>query len=1251
MTRSGASLALLLAGLEELPLRSQTGGPTHPCVLDAGPSFAPFLGNFLGQLEPGSDVFVTEKYAVEVEAILDRWTAACPQAAGIVHAIETCLQTSLTAPDLGKPQIRPLRTQLPLQTEQALFPGAVRRTSKNFVGSLKAYFGVFASVATAQFQVGGIEATGENAQALRTEIFYDVLGTLQDGRREQRTGVWEVQWSKSGSADWLIAAWTAPQESRSRLRGQGFVDVTQAVLGSNASLAQQMDRGADHWRTLLDGAVGIDVYGNNGIAVGDFNGDGHDDVYVCQAAGLPNRLYRNNGDGILTDVTEQAGVGVLDGTSSALFADLNNNGHQDLIVVRTSGPLLFVNQGDGSFQRKDDAFQFARPPQGTFTAAALADYDRDGLLDIYFCLYSYYQGPSEYRFPQPYYDAQNGPPNFLFRNRGDHTFQDVTVTSGMDANNNRYSFACGWNDFDNDGFPDLYVVNDFGRKNLYRNRGDGTFADLSAETGVEDPGAGMSVCWFDYDNDGRDDLYVANMWTAEGRRVSAQKVFLPAAAEPVRRVYRKHATGNSLFHNAAADRPFENVTDASGTRLGGWSWSSDAWDFDHDGYADLYVTNGFVSGAEHADLSSFFWRQVVARSLASGGAATDYEDAWSAINEFLRANRTWSGYERNNAYVNNSNGTFTEAAGVLGIDFLEDGRSFALADLDGDGRLEVLLKNRNAPQLRVLQSRMDPLPPSLTFALRGTRSNRDAIGAVVELSTMHSRQRKTVAAGSGFLAQHTKLLHFGLGTAQPSVGDPIGAAVHWPSGLRQTFERLPAGHRIDIEEGRATYAATPHRVQVIYGATAERTAETESPGTGVTWLVEPVLAPPFTLNDQHGARRDLASFNGKAVMLLFVREDCTASREALAAVTALWPRYREEGVAVVVMGSGNAMAEAASLPFPALSLDDTTGAVYNIFYRFLFERRRDMPLPSALLLDAETKVVLVSSGAVDPGKLLADWHSASTTAEQRLQRACAFPGLYFGEPLHHNYFTYGVAYFRYGYLDQAAESFKQAIAHNAKDAGSFYNLGLIALGKNDVAQARTRLEEAVRLDPANANAWNNLGVVYGRQADYSRAMSSFQQALTLRPQHLLALQNAVKLLKFQGRLDEAESLLRGAIANDPAEVPLLIQLALVEVDRNRLPEARKQFETALALQPNDLQALNGFGVVLMKMGDTTLAETQFQRCLTLAPAFDRPYLNLALLYLRAGDAQKAHDLLAGYLQRQPENADIRRALREVDNRR
>ncbi len=1249
---------LLLARLEGLPIWAATRESLQTCSLDTGPGFAPFIGSFLGQIAPGSDAFITEKYAFELEALLKAWSGSLRSAPAKVDSIATSLPVSLLASPLGLAQEQPMRSNAPLTTARVRFPEAQKMGRAAFLASLRSYFSAFKNLQTAEFQVAGIEEIAAEPLSVRTEIVFDVVGDVvgstSEGVREQRTGAWELVWQRGPQEQWLVTHWSALHESRSRLSGAGFVDITAATLGETPSYREQMLHGADYWRTLLDGATGIDVYGNNGLAVGDFDGDGLDDLYVCQAAGLPNRLYRNRGDGTLEDVTEKAGVGVLDATSSALFADLTNNGRKDLIVVRTAGPLLFVNRGDGTFTPKPDAFQFARASKGTFTAAAIADYDRDGLLDVYFCLYSYYQGLSEYQFPRPYYDAQNGPPNFLFHNRGDHSFEDVTVSSGMDANNNRYSFACGWNDFDKDGWPDLYVVNDFGRKNLYRNRGDGTFEDISAKAGVEDPGAGMSVCWMDYDNDSFDDLYVANMWTAAGRRVSAQKPFLPGAAESVRGVYRKHANGNSLFHNSDGEGTFRDVTEESGTRLGRWAWSSDAWDFDHDGFADLYVTNGFVSGPEtegagKADLSSFFWRQVIARSLAQGGSGTDYEDAWSAINEFLRSDYSWSGHERNNGYINNHDGTFTEAAGVLGLDLIEDSRTFALLDLDGDGRLEVVLKNRNAPQLRVLCNGMEPLPPSIMFVLRGTKSNRDAIGAVVELTTPTGRQRKTAAAGSGFLAQHTLALHFGLGTA---AGQGLRATVTWPSGAVQTFEHLSPGHRIEIEEGNPTFHSVPFRPRKRHApATLVALAE-KLPESPQTWLVEPVLAPAITVSDQNGVTRSLADGAGRPRVLLWCRSDCAESRRQLDDLERVAPEWKRAGLEVfAVCVDGKAPRAAGAYSFPIVTADATTAAVYNIFYRYLFERRRNIPLPAAFLLDGVGRVVKVYRGIVEPAEILADWRSAPGTAEARLQRAVAFRGLYFGAPLHHNYFTYGVAFFRYGFLDQASVSFEQAIANDPDFAGAYYNLGLIALQRNQVAAARTRLLKAIELDPANANAWNNLGVAYGREGEYDRAQSSFKEAQRLQPGHLLALQNEVKLLRARGRPAEAKTLLTAALAKYPAQASLRIELALLLIGEQDLIGARREFEAAVSIDPINVEALNGLGVVLMKMGEASSAEDRFKQCQRLAPAYDRAYLNLALLYLRAGDPGRAHDVLAGYLDDEPESVDVRRALAELDRRR
>ena len=182
----------------------------------------------------------------------------------------------------------------------------------------------------------------------------------------------------------------------------------------------------------------------------------------------------------------------------------------------------------GSFILKKDAFSFASEVQGTFTGMSAADFDRDGSVDLYLCTYVYFQSEDRYRYPAPYHDAQNGPPNFLFRNRlgadGTGHFEDVTGPSGINENNNRYTFAASWCDYDGSGWPSLYVVNDFGRNNLYRNS-NGRFHDVAKEAGVEDMGPGMCGSWFDYDGDGRPDLYVANMWTPAGQRVVADPAF------------------------------------------------------------------------------------------------------------------------------------------------------------------------------------------------------------------------------------------------------------------------------------------------------------------------------------------------------------------------------------------------------------------------------------------------------------------------------------------------------------------------------------------------------------------------------------------------------------------------------------------------------------------------------------------------------------------------------------------------------
>jgi hypothetical protein len=235
---------------------------------------------------------------------------------------------------------------------------------------------------------------------------------------------------------------------------------------------------------------------------------------------------------------------------------------------------------------------------------AAADYDQDGLLDVYVCGYgNNYESFADSGAPLPYHDANNGAPNTLLRNLGELQFQDVTQETGLDENNRRYSLAASWQDFDQDGDPDLYVANDFGRNNLYVNRlnEDGRFHDLAADYGVEDQAAGMSAAWGDFDRDGWLDLYVGNMYSAAGNRITFQGRFQQGANNDVVGHYRHFARGNTLFRNQAGSR-FEDVSDAARVTVGRWAWCSLFADINNDGWLDLLVANGHVTSVQPDDL-------------------------------------------------------------------------------------------------------------------------------------------------------------------------------------------------------------------------------------------------------------------------------------------------------------------------------------------------------------------------------------------------------------------------------------------------------------------------------------------------------------------------------------------------------------------------------------------------------------------------------------------------------------------------
>ncbi|MEM9158451.1 MAG: VCBS repeat-containing protein [Verrucomicrobiota bacterium] len=452
----------------------------------------------------------------------------------------------------------------------------------------------------AKFKLFGIEPDADGKGAVTRQW----LSLKADGseQSQEQNAVWEMTWRKEGasSSPQLLSARVLSFEEVRFTGREGapllFSDLTESVMEGVAAFEDQLKLGTNYWLERMENRFPLYYYGNQGIALGDIDNDGLDDVYVCQPGGLPNRLFHHQSDGSVEDVTAEAGLDFLDYTRSALVLDLDNDGDQDLALATLDGLLLLENNGSGKFSTR----KIIPAGRGALSMSA-ADFDQDGLVDLYLCKYFADRSQEgEFALPLPYHDANNGGGNLLLRNVGGFEFSDETDSSGLGDNNYRFSFAASWEDFDNDGDQDLYVANDFGRNSLYRNDA-GRFSDVAAELGVEDLSAGMSVTWGDVNQDGWMDLYVSNMFSAAGNRIAYQRQFQSELESGTREAFQRHARGNSLFLNQRGER-FIDASIDSGTTLGRWAWSSLIADLNADGKEDILVANGYITGRRLDDL-------------------------------------------------------------------------------------------------------------------------------------------------------------------------------------------------------------------------------------------------------------------------------------------------------------------------------------------------------------------------------------------------------------------------------------------------------------------------------------------------------------------------------------------------------------------------------------------------------------------------------------------------------------------------
>jgi len=575
--------------------------PAAPTAIVPGMDRKPFiepLRDAYERMDPLKDGWETEAFSSaameQLHALEHLLSAGRPITAGALAAIAVKSVTSA-----------PLRPDKPakvfddgrLQVFRAPASAAAAPGIEAFAAGLNALRAT-APVLEPHFKIYRVERTGPSS--VTTSVIVDIAAN-GPAQRRQINGTWSCDWLTADGAPPLLTAVRVPQFEevvQATEGGRLFTDATAAVLGGNPSWQEQFLVPTDHWRARLPRDLGLDAVANHGLALGDVNGDDLDDLYICQQGGLPNRLFIQNPDGTLRDVTEQSGTGWLDYCAAALFLDLDNDGDRDLVISQDFKVLVMSNDGHGKF-----TLEFGSSTKAQSFSLAAADYDSDGLVDFYICGYN--PSVAELRTgvmgePMPFHDANNGGRNILWRNEGGFSFKDVTAAAGLEQNNTRYSFAAAWEDFDNDDDQDLYVANDYGRNCLYRNDG-GRFTDIAAERGVEDTSSGMAVTWADFNHDGFMDLYTSNMFSSAGNRITWQGQFQKGLAESVRAEFQRIARGNTLFQ-AVPGAAFKDVSIEAGVTLGRWAWGSKFVDFNNDGLHDILVTNGFITTADTGDL-------------------------------------------------------------------------------------------------------------------------------------------------------------------------------------------------------------------------------------------------------------------------------------------------------------------------------------------------------------------------------------------------------------------------------------------------------------------------------------------------------------------------------------------------------------------------------------------------------------------------------------------------------------------------
>ena len=698
---------------------------------------------------------------------------------------------------------------------------------------------------------------------------FEALARMKSDQWRSFEGRMELTWEHSrtdGGRGWQITGWKTTEMNWRASPRRLFVEALDTAMHESQE-ASMLRRSLHYEATVKHYREGtkqlphpyfapISANQKEGIAVADVNGDGFDDIYITMRLGK-NMLLVNQGDGTFLEQAASFKLDLPGHTPCALFADFDNDGDQDVILGRSLLKTSYLENRQGVF------FQHPIPkfmPMAVLSMAA-ADYNMDGLLDVYVCTYrpAAPAGASpaggvaqskddEFDWPDEFFDInlareyrlrvsehrkrkggtvldQLGPPNVLLVNRGGGRFEPAPENDTVGIWRN--SMQATWGDYNRDGRPDLYIANDWGLDVLFRNDESGGFTDITTQAGVTAYGYAMGASWGDYDNDGQDDLYVSNMYSEPGRRITKQipgleKMFIESAAGNW--LYRR--VDNGKFEQVAGlEPPSMTVMNA------GWSWGGCFADFDNDSFLDLYVLNGyFTAPKEHSsglDLESNLWRTMVRTDENLSRPSFRFSPEWKRTSApdskgpMIDARlagverqgdkvlvHSLNGNERNRYFANRAGSSFADISTLSGLDNPADSRGFAILDYDRDGWQDIALVNANQPLFNLYHNEMGTTGFSGgVIAIRFVGGNRaaspskefgcrDGYGARVMVDLGNEKITREHRCGDGWSTQNSPTMMVGIGSHK----NVVSLTVKWPSGRATTTQDVPEGTLLTVYE-------------------------------------------------------------------------------------------------------------------------------------------------------------------------------------------------------------------------------------------------------------------------------------------------------------------------------------------------------------------------------------------------------------------------------------------------------------------